>query len=441
MYAYALPIETTFRSIREKIKAAEVRLPSEAETRIFDIEKLSPTSRWSKSVVFELDLLYAIRHSEETLRTQNLDLGGVPPGTGWLGMRRTEVLGPEPNLKNRVYRRLASLKIDTIRSLIRIGHIFPLDDMFRTGLREWVVDHKVSHVHVTRAAAVRVILDECLGTVAGENLLSLIFTLKILLRFETAPADEEGTHKQLAAEIQRLFMAIFKALDVPPTRIPSETQVEAFALHCLTGFKGIPQIELSERLSLSRHALDVTRTKKSTAESLLLLRSRKLRPARHRLRTEDNSKEKRIPKLPVREFAQMLLQLSDVAHSNGRKVFVCAGTPWADCARGVAPLLGLSVHARSCNSGELFESESTDDVASSVMVFVDVEYVVLEVMDKHALPSFLGFSDDQKDSWRRVSQPLETATKRRKWSLGVIRRKKSNRHALAIESSIELGAI
>lgn len=62
---------------------AEIRLPSKAEVRIFDIENLSSTSKWSSSAVFELDLLYATRQSEEALRKNNLNSGGISPGTGW----------------------------------------------------------------------------------------------------------------------------------------------------------------------------------------------------------------------------------------------------------------------------------------------------------------------------------------------------------------------
>ncbi|KAF0320040.1 hypothetical protein GQ607_012808 [Colletotrichum asianum] len=371
MCAFALAVKRTFDSIRIHMNAVDVELPSEVETYISQIYRL-PSSRRSRSTDFKLDLLQAMKRSGLNFRAPLGPSTGVNHGLGWLGVQRNEVLGLNPaaaysvangTIMARAYETLIGLKIDTMRALIRVGHIFPVHEMFRDGLRKWVAGHKVSHLRVTRAIAVRVILDECLGTEAGENILALILTLNVLLqdvaKFKSLQSGENGT-QQSVIWFRRLFTTILDILIMPPTQIPSKPQVETFVLYCLVGFKEVPQLSLNRWQGSSGLA--------ETISDLLEISTTTSRGI-----TQEDL-------LPVEDFARMILELSDVAHSKGQKVLVCCGDPWAVCANSLAPLLGLTVHTRSYHGDGTFQTENALNSDSSVVIYRNLDITILEVI-------------------------------------------------------------
>lgn len=100
--AFALPLEATFRSIKTAMSVSSVKLPSNIETRICELEQSSPVSRGSESAVFELDLLYAMKQSEKSCGMLQLSFAGSFTETGWLGMRREEILKMGPSFADSI---------------------------------------------------------------------------------------------------------------------------------------------------------------------------------------------------------------------------------------------------------------------------------------------------------------------------------------------------
>ncbi|KAH0429440.1 hypothetical protein CcaCcLH18_08454 [Colletotrichum camelliae] len=421
--AFALPIESTFSSIKAAMNATRVELPSNVETRISELVRSSPVSMQSESAMIELDLLYAMRQSEKSCRDLQFSFRGPFPGTGWVGIRREEVLQMRPSftdaitdakLKTRTYESLTGLKMETIRSLVRIGHIFPAHRVFCIGMREWVAEHKVSHLRGPRAIAVRLILQECLGTEAGENLLGLICTLKILLqvgeKHTKSRSLRQARDERRTIWIRILFCSLFKILEILSTEIPSETQLHAFMSHCILGFKGVPELRLNEHYH-SQLLEEIVNSGDRQIEPFHLPEVSLYDLPRDEKYTHENL-------FSVDFLARMLLQLSDVAHSRGEKILICSGYPWAFWARAVAQVLGIGVHTRSRSDEGEFGASATSDISPSVFAFTNISSAVSEVMNRDELPSGLGTVsydeavDEMMDLWNTASRRKKAKGKR-----------------------------
>lgn len=311
--------------------------------------------------------------------------------------------------------------METIRSLIRIGHIFPAHRMFRTGLRKWVAKHKVSHLRGARAIAVRLILEECLGTEAGENLLGLVCILKIVLQvgdsYTKSRSRRRPSDERLTIWIRLLFCSLFKALGIPPTETPSEPQLHSFTSHCILGLKGVPELRLNKRDHYHDTALstDVADSAQRWVRSFSL-------------------SEISLDDLPMTHgnpchldfLARMLLQLGDIAHSGDNKVLICSGQPWAFCAQAVAQVLGIGVHVRSRSGESDFGASAISNNSPNVLVFNNIGVAISEVMNRTEMPSGMGYVtynhaiDETIDLWGTSSSKMRWRGRRLRMHLRLI---------------------
>ncbi|KAH9229132.1 hypothetical protein K456DRAFT_754508 [Colletotrichum gloeosporioides 23] len=363
--AFAIPIESTFNSIRVLTGARKVCLPSTVETKIFDIRSSPPALGASGTVAtsdsLKLEILYAVRKAELSDSSPTLFRRNAL-GTGWAGIRREEVLRIAPgfadsiidaSLKVRTYERLTGLKMNTVRSIIKLGHIFPARSNFRIHFRRWVTANKTSHIHGAPAIAARVILEECLCTEAGENILGLICMLKLLLSKTDLTKDEKkrpwlnrhSREQGYAAWVRNLLVAIFKALEFPSTEIPSEPQLQAFALNCLLGFEGVPGMKPdSENSQREANVLGYL-------GSRLLVELPEIPPEAYLPVEEDTTHDQ----LLEAEFvSRMLLNLSDLVRGSRENVLICSGNPWVAWAGLLADCLGLSIAVRMQKSKDFY---------------------------------------------------------------------------------------
>lgn len=350
-----------------------------------------------------------MRQAEAKTNHDELTNASTCDGIGWAGMRREEIMGnsltlvepfADPNFKVRIYERLTGLKMDTIRSLMKIGHIFPIHSEYRTIFLGWVARNKVSHLRGTKAIAVRIILEECLGTEAGENLLGLICTLKVLLQLNRGDIQNQGSRSSLselrATWIGRLFRSILKGLEFPPIQIPSQPQILAFVSHCLAGFKGAPYLGIYELFPGSRGSLSAEAFLRGNAEpadaSSIALES-------HLPETGDASYEQRSG---VQFFTRMLLQLGDLTNGTGDQVLVCSGEPWAMWARTIAQVLGNTVGVRSYQANNSLALVGRGELFPSVCVYTGIDMRVSEVLKRQMM------STPQEAVTWRDSPPAET---------------------------------
>ncbi|KAI8945401.1 hypothetical protein F4801DRAFT_128012 [Xylaria longipes] len=397
--AFVAPIEDTFQSIKEHLHATRVCLPSRAESNIFKLRRLRQVSRWLRSDdeeasddggnLLELELLLAQRQSE----LNPYGINRLAPGTGWVAVSREEKIEHSARfltangLLNS--RRLGDpeLSENTARSLLLLGHIFPVDPGFRVALRKWLSSQESSNIDEP-------IVNELLHFQNGENVLGLIFVLCMVL--------DLTAQDQVATWLMNLLMSLFKSMEFPPSWIPSAYQLLVFVNLTLRGI-GSP---VETKFHLEVQSGDGNRTL-SPMEDLFASSSgvkitvpfpREKGVLGHRLRenrpTLDDLKFSNEWPLKPALISRLLLQLSDVTHSKGATVLVCAGDQEMLVVGWIATFIfGLTIERREFLDGKwrrvsVYPKTIPFPQGPHVYVFYGQDIQISEVLDRNSLSQF-----------------------------------------------------
>ncbi|KAF4974566.1 hypothetical protein FZEAL_8538 [Fusarium zealandicum] len=238
-WAYIIPIIDIFDSISHSLSAT-VSLATLVDYRIGVLQSRRRDLRWTSNMIpprfLDMELLLAQQ------KEQRRGHGGIENMR--LHARSNNILVPTPPPPNPswisryVLKGSIGIQHETIYRLLQLGEICPLSATFRPGLRQWAKNYRKSRFKNRRAFACVDIIDQCLQTEAGENLLGLLI---FLCKTQQEPSHLEGEtslhrHSHRTAWLAQLLSSLLTILDIPKIAIPSTSQLQVFVSGIISAF-------------------------------------------------------------------------------------------------------------------------------------------------------------------------------------------------------------
>ncbi|RKK65634.1 hypothetical protein BFJ69_g16110 [Fusarium oxysporum] len=129
------------------------------------------------------------------------------------------------------------LRYETLHYLLYLGDICPLSEVFRPGLRQWARDYRKSRWHNRRTFVCASIIEHCLQTEAGENLLGLLIFLWKTQRERDKRFKRPLNQQRRVAWLAQLLSSLFSVRSIPKSATPSIQQLQSFVYCIISAFK------------------------------------------------------------------------------------------------------------------------------------------------------------------------------------------------------------
>ena len=208
--AYMVPIEDVFNSIMKSMKATRVSLPSEIDSRLFELNLAARQEGLLATVLGYPEVLLLQAYKQKHTGASHLTYDSV--------LRREDLLVLSSTMQGHnllidVYDHLTGSDISTLNGLTLLGDLCPLKEDFLSVLRESVLRRTVL---VSLNPRLREIRNQILKTRAGENLLALLhFT-------DWMPIPSQAA----------LLSEMLELLNIPYSLIPSASRIRNLVKHC-----------------------------------------------------------------------------------------------------------------------------------------------------------------------------------------------------------------
>ncbi|KAF4959250.1 hypothetical protein FSARC_10766 [Fusarium sarcochroum] len=238
--AFMIPIMDVLKNISETLQV-DVFLPTLTDYRIHSLQNQCQDNRWESDKppfpYLNMELLLGQQkqnrrglQSNEELKlrfriSKTQTVSSPPPNFGW----PTRYILEE----------FIGLHYETTLLLLQLGDICPLSAAFRPGLRQWVRDYRKSRWRNRRTFACTAIIEQCLQTEAGENILGFLIFLWKTQRQQTHKGYKRGTayEKRRIAWLAQLLSSLFDIMKISKTATPSIQQLQAFVYCLISAFK------------------------------------------------------------------------------------------------------------------------------------------------------------------------------------------------------------
>ncbi|KAL8418080.1 hypothetical protein RB594_001627 [Gaeumannomyces avenae] len=238
--AYVIHIQDVLDSIKEALSATTVRLPSKLDWQISTLRSRRRCSEWIYKESFrhrylEMELLLA-RQKSEVLAVKAEEVRLDPTTAG------ASLMAPQYSSGGSSSRRLellTGLRLETLGRLLLLGEVCPLAPVLRVGLKRWVQDYRKYRFENRYSFACSLLLERCIHTQAGENLLGLLVVLWKFQRPETAAHQNSNERARRIVWLAQLLSTLFEGMRgiIPATAVPSLDQLQSFVHTIVAAFR------------------------------------------------------------------------------------------------------------------------------------------------------------------------------------------------------------
>ncbi|MCJ1397732.1 hypothetical protein MMC11_000928 [Xylographa trunciseda] len=209
-YAYMVPIEDVFNSIMTSMKASRVSLPSEIDSRLFELNLAARKEGSLDAAIGYPEILL--------LRAYKQQHSGASRPIHDPVLRREDLLMfssamQGQNLLREVYDHLTGSDLSTLNGLTLLGDLCPLKEEFLSQQRDSILRRTL---RVSLNPRLREIRSQIFKTRAGENLLALLYFTNWM------PIPSQAA----------LFSELLELLNVPYSLIPSASRIQKLVRHC-----------------------------------------------------------------------------------------------------------------------------------------------------------------------------------------------------------------
>ncbi|KLU83129.1 hypothetical protein MAPG_02194 [Magnaporthiopsis poae ATCC 64411] len=245
--AYMIPIQEVLDSISETI-SAPVRLPSLLDWRILTLRSRHRGDEWPRDEkllgpwrnrYLEMELLLAQQRAAEASSTGS-EVDSVRLDYTTVHAYLTSMSAPRPakgRFSSALLEDLTGVRFETLDHLLLLGGVCPLSPALRVGLKRWIQDNRKYRLENRRSFACSLILERCIHTRAGENLLGLLI---VLWKFQRPAAGyQAGQEGRRIVWLAELLSALFDAMSatIPATVVPSLDQLQCFVHTIVAAFR------------------------------------------------------------------------------------------------------------------------------------------------------------------------------------------------------------
>lgn len=410
---YMIPIEDVFRSI-STVLSVTARLPTLVDWRIAHLRAQRRPERWSTQLSSDRDAKLAIRHMEmelllvEQKLQSRVQAGGsvlgpteLSPSLPSLGYSRITLdsIAPPPRELGRIDRSILKHAGDhfhsgTVGRLLLLGDVWPLTAGFRDNVMKWIKRYRHPRLRLDAAAA-HIVLEQCIQTRAGENLISMILFLSYALQAEG-----------VAAWVPKLLSSLYGALRAPATATPRFEYIQQF-VNCVLGAykdKALTGLEIEPGASRDPQGGETNRSGIMTllpdrdevdtwlAKARVPRLTRK-QPRAADVEAADEESEKRRPdryklswSLTVADSTRLFVLMHRIAPAgggSGKEVLVLGGPGAVEAGAYASVALGPGVEFRGADpvSKGLSQTGRLTE-ATDVIVFPESPQTLCEVIDR-----------------------------------------------------------
>lgn len=237
--AYMIPITKVFDSISQTL-SAKVTLPTLVDYRIDFLQKQRRATSYTTATphprYLDMELLLGQKRQQERgHRTiEKLEVQSMSNDPSMSCLFSLKVGWPY----RFVLEDMVGLHYETIYRLLPLGEICPLSAVFRPGFRQWARDYRKSRFQNRRSFVCTIIIDRCLQTEAGENLLGLLIFLWRIEREPSQTGKRTGNARShRIAWLAQLLSVLYGSMKISKTAIPSTEQLHIFIYCVVSAFK------------------------------------------------------------------------------------------------------------------------------------------------------------------------------------------------------------
>ncbi|KAL8365906.1 hypothetical protein RB595_004606 [Gaeumannomyces hyphopodioides] len=240
--AYIIHIQDVLDSIKEALSATTVRLPSKLDWQISTLRSRRRGPEWIDNEIFrnrysEMELLLA-RQKSEALGDKAEEVR-LDPTTA--GASLTALSAPwysSDGFSGKRLEFLTGVRLETLGRLLLLGEVCPLAPVLRVGLKRWIQGYRKYRLENTRSFACSLILERCIHTQAGENLLGLLVVLWKFQRPETGHQNSDERERRIVW-LAQLLSTLFEGMrgSIPTTAVPSLDQLQSFVHTIVAAFR------------------------------------------------------------------------------------------------------------------------------------------------------------------------------------------------------------
>ncbi|KLU90651.1 hypothetical protein MAPG_10503, partial [Magnaporthiopsis poae ATCC 64411] len=240
--AYVIRIQDVLDSIKEALSATTVRLPNKLDWQISTLRSRRRGPEWIDKEIFrdryfEMELLLA-RQKSEALGDKAEEVR-LEPTTA--GASLTALSAPwhrSDGFSGKRLELLTGVRLETLGRLLLLGEVCPLAPVLRVGLKRWIQGYRKYRLENTRSFACSLILERCIHTQAGENLLGLLIVLWKFQRPETGRQDS-GERERRIVWLAQLLSTLCEGMRgiIPTTAVPSLDQLQSFVHTIVAAFR------------------------------------------------------------------------------------------------------------------------------------------------------------------------------------------------------------
>ncbi|KAH7163703.1 hypothetical protein DER46DRAFT_310486 [Fusarium sp. MPI-SDFR-AT-0072] len=234
--AYMLPMNEVMTSISDALHV-EVSLPTLVDHRIDFLYR--QTNKWDISTNIlsrALDMEFLLGQQKQGRRDHKVE--SLQIDTSLINIAIPRFFPQKLSWPSRYVLESIGLHYETIHFLLPLGDICPLSDIFRPGLRQWATDYRKSRWHNRRTFVCTAIINQCLQTEAGENLLGLlIFLWKSQRESHKNFRKKALDTKRRIGWLAQLLFSLFSVMSISKTATPSTQELQSFIYCIISAFK------------------------------------------------------------------------------------------------------------------------------------------------------------------------------------------------------------
>ncbi|WXC67535.1 hypothetical protein SNK03_013338 [Fusarium graminearum] len=234
--AYVLPMNGVMANISDALHV-EVSLPTLVDHRIDFLRR--HTSKWdisTKVLPRTLDMEFLLGQRKQGRRGHKAECLQIDTSLLHTAIPRfypKRLSGLSSFILESI-----GLHFETIQLLLPLGEVCPLSNIFRPGLRQWARDYRKSRWHNRRTFICTAIINQCLETEAGENLLGLlIFLWKSQRKLHITVMGKALQTKRRIGWLAQLLCSLFSVMSTSKIDTPSTQELESFIYCIISAFK------------------------------------------------------------------------------------------------------------------------------------------------------------------------------------------------------------